>query len=93
MEEAEVETSIIGLSGLPFKLEVVGIRTIENTLVIDTGNGIASMDALGVDCIRLEVGVVSDTILLSGLTPSESELQFIEPVGILQECFLIDFPS
>ena len=51
------------------------------------------MCTLSVDGIRLEVVVVTDTILLTSLTPTETEFQLIQPVGMLEDRLLADLPA
>ena len=93
MEELEVETGIVGCGGLPLQVLVVGIRTVKQTRVVDTEDGIASVDVVVVHIIRGKIVVVANAVLLTSLTPAKAELDLVNPIDVAQWCLLIDFPT
>ena len=93
LEETEVQSGIIGCRGFPLEVFIVGIRAIHQTISSHTHNGITAVLISTVDVVGVEVVVVSDAVLLTSLTPSQTELQLVEPSGILQELLFADEPA
>ena len=90
--ETEVETDIGRSRGLPVEVRVIGGRAEKLSA---TGDRIESVGTAGLFIngeIRI-VGVLDVEFLLTGLTPSETELEVAESLDILEEGLLLDLPG
>ena len=92
-EQGEVQTDVRSCGGLPLQVLVIGIGTVEQTAVVEANEGITSVHTGGVHVIGGKIIVVADAVLLTGLTPTETELQLVKPFGVLQEGLFVDLPT
>ena len=93
MEEGEVQTGIPGRCGFPLQVLIVSVGEIEQTAVVDTNERIATVNTACVNIVGGKVVVVTDAVLLTGLTPTETELEFVHPFDIFQEGLFVDLPT
>ena len=92
--EAEVETDVSSRGGLPVEVRIVCGRTIKHT---GSRHRIESVGA-GSLLIYGEIRIIAvldsrSKFLLTGLTPSEAELEVAESLDILEEGLLLDLPG
>src|SRR5690606_9851879 len=85
-EQAEIQANVLGHGGLPFELGVCH----------NGGSGpkaVHPIDPSGVVRYKILYGLPHGDVLVPGLSIAQPEFQGIQPVGILQEAFLGDFPG
>ena len=88
VKQTPVNTYIIGSCGLPFQFRSVVIGTIQSTVVCCRIESVL-VDVLG---IGWNPSVVIVHILLTSLTPAQTELQVGQPLDILQIVLFFHFP-
>ena len=88
VDDTEVKTHVICSGGFPGKVLVIGIGTVEDTVV----HGRIERIAYRIDIVRSKIAVVADTVLLACLTITETEFEFAHPVHILEEILVLDTP-
>ena len=88
-DEAEVETGVPCGGCFPLQVFVVSVR---NVLVSLAECGIERLCACGL-LVGSEVSIVTDTFLLAGHTPTQTELHLGDSLHVFQESLLVDFPT
>ena len=90
VEEAPVESDVVGGGGFPLQFLVVVVGTVERTVVA----GDERVEAVGSRALGVggNPNVVADAVLLSGLTPAQAELGLAEIIYVLHQRFFLDFP-
>ena len=89
LDEAVVQTHVVGSGLLPVDIFIVGSRA-QHIVVL-----VAELILIGVGAERIEgkVVVVTDTVLLPRDTIAQTELEVIDPRYFLQEGLLVKTPS
>ena len=88
IEQAQVETCVPCGGLLPSEVRVIHIRTIGHAFVAQWIIGISLVGRIG-----RNPRIVTNTFLLTGLTPAETEFEVIDGLDITQERLIIDTPS
>ena len=88
-QETEVDTGIVGRRGLPLDVAVEGLRSQRTGY---TGH-ILCITIVYIVVERIVGIVVVTNILLTGLTPTQTELKSRQGLRVLEELLLGDVPS
>ena len=89
VKESEIQSGIISSSLLPLQIRIEGIGT--RSMIICVSKRILCI--IVTHHIQRHVGKIRTYILLSGNTPSQSELQVGQEIDIFQEVFFLHLPS
>ena len=86
----EVKTEVIGCCCLPSKVFIVNERAPERTIVVRTYR----ISEVGVCAVYVSRSIVlSTSILLTSLTPTETEFEVTDCLYVLEESLFVNLPS